>query len=83
MLIRKGNDLYVVDAGAKAPPELAKSQVLLRVKPKGGAPERNVVVVPITLARESSLRYDEWEYTRRLAVEMASQNKIGYVPSAR
>ena len=30
LLVRKGNDLYVVDAGAKAPPELAKSQVLLK-----------------------------------------------------
>jgi tricorn protease len=57
----------------------ANKQVLLRVKLKGGSAERNVVVVPITLARESSLRYDEWEYTRRLAVEKASQNKIGYV----
>lgn len=57
----------------------ANKQVLLRVKPKGGSAERNVVVVPITLARENNLRYDEWEYTRRLAVEKASQNKIGYV----
>jgi len=38
-----------------------------------------IVVVPITPARENSLRYDDWEYTRRLAVEKASGRKIGYV----
>jgi tricorn protease len=31
------------------------------------------------MARENSLRYDEWEYTRRLEVEKASKNTIGYV----
>ncbi len=57
----------------------ANKQVRLRVKPKTGEPARDVVVVPVTLAREAGLRYDEWEYTRRLQVEKASQNKIGYV----
>ena len=38
-----------------------------------------MVVTPISLARETSMRYDEWEYTRRLAVEKAGQSKIGYV----
>jgi tricorn protease len=56
----------------------AGKQVLLKVKPKAGAP-RDVVATPITLARENDLRYDEWEYTRRLAVEKAGNNKIGYV----
>ena len=56
----------------------AGKQVLLKVKPKAGA-SRDVVATPITLARENDLRYDEWEYTRRLAVEKASKNRIGYV----
>jgi tricorn protease len=58
---------------------LAGKQVLLRVKPKSGAASRDVIVEPITAQAEDGLRYDEWEHTRRLAVEKASQNQIGYV----
>jgi len=57
----------------------ADRQVLLRVKPKSAGAARDVVVVPIALARENNLRYDEWEYTRRLQVERVSKNAIGYV----
>ena len=57
----------------------AGKQVLLKVKPKAGTASRDVVATPITLARENDLRYDEWEYTRRLAVEKAGNSKIGYV----
>ena len=38
-----------------------------------------MVATPITLVRENDLRYDEWEYTRRLAVESKAQSRIGYV----
>jgi tricorn protease len=57
----------------------AGKQVLLRVKPKSAAVARDVIVVPSSVQVEDDLRYDEWEYTRRLAVEKAGQNKIGYV----
>jgi tricorn protease len=57
----------------------ADKQVLLRVAPKGGGATRDVIVTPVSLARETAMRYDEWEYTRRLAVEKASRNTIGYV----
>jgi tricorn protease len=57
----------------------ANKQVLLRVKPKTGGGARDVVVTPITQARENDLRYDEWEYTRRLRVEEATKNRMGYV----
>jgi tricorn protease len=57
----------------------ADRQLLLRVKPNSGAAARDVVVVPTTIVRENALRYEEWEYTRRLQVEQASQNAIGYV----
>lgn len=57
----------------------ADKQVLLRIAPQGGKATREVIVTPVTLARETAMRYDEWEYTRRLAVEKAGQNKIGYV----
>ena len=56
----------------------ADHQVLLKVKSKTGA-EREVVVTPISQQRDQNLRYSEWEYTRRLAVEKKSDDKIGYV----
>ena len=36
-------------------------------------------MVPIGRSRDFDLRYDDWEYTRRLAVERESDNQIGYV----
>lgn len=44
---------------------------------RDGGRIRDVTVRPI--ASDSELRYHEWEYTRRKAVDDASQNKIGYV----
>ena len=72
------SSLSVPDVGALLRNE-ADRQVLLKVKPKGGGASRDVVVVPITVARENGMRYDEWEYTRRAQVEKASKNTIGYV----
>jgi tricorn protease len=57
----------------------ANKQVLLKVKPKAGGSSRDVVVTPMTQARENDLRYDEWEYTRRLRVEETTRNRMGYV----
>jgi tricorn protease len=56
----------------------AGQQVLLQMKPASG-PARNVVVTPIGRGADEELRYDDWEYTRRLEVNRASQNKIGYL----
>lgn len=56
----------------------AGAQVLLRVKPKEGE-ARAVIVTPMTLEAASDLRYHEWEYTRRKAVEETSKGEIGYV----
>jgi tricorn protease len=50
-------------------------QVLLGIT-SGGA-SREVVVTPT--ANESGLRYSDWEYTRRLAVDSATDDKVGYV----
>lgn len=53
-------------------------QVLLHVKSaKGDA--RDVLVTPISTQDETRLRYSEWEYSRRIDVEKASNGKIGYV----
>ena len=52
--------------------------VLLHVKPATGE-ARNVLVKPVSTRDEAHLRYAEWEYTRRVKVEAASANSIGYV----
>jgi len=57
----------------------AGRQVLLRVRPAAGGAARDVVVVPLTSREADDLRYHEWEYTRRLEVERASDSRIGYV----
>jgi len=50
-------------------------QVLLSVA--DGENSRDVVVTPI--GNEGALRYADWEFTRRLATEKKSDNKIGYL----
>ena len=69
--------LSVPDIGALLRDQ-ANHEVLLHVKPAAG-PERDVIVTPITQAAEGQLRYSEWEYTRRLAVDEKSKGDIGYV----
>ena len=69
--------LSVPDIGALLRDQ-ADREVLLRVRPATGG-ERQVVVRPISQAREAQLRYAEWEYSRRLAVEQKGHGEIGYV----
>ncbi|MCH8821979.1 MAG: PD40 domain-containing protein [Planctomycetes bacterium] len=54
-------------------------QVLLHVVSSKGGAGRDVIVKPISQGAANSLRYDEWEYTRRLMVDEKSDNQIGYV----
>lgn len=54
-----------------------KRQVLLKVKAGASGASRDVIVVPTT--DERNLRYTDWEYTRRLAVEEKSAGQLGYV----
>jgi tricorn protease len=53
-------------------------QVLLHVKAASGD-GRDVLVVPVSARDDAQMRYSEWEYSRRLAVEKASKGSIGYV----
>lgn len=46
---------------------------------KQGEATRRVTVEPLTTEQAADLRYDEWEFTRRLEVEKLSQGRIGYV----
>ena len=40
---------------------------------------KKAIVYPISLGREQSLRYSEWEWTRKQMVDKLSGGKIGYV----
>jgi tricorn protease len=85
--VREGDVIVQVNgASALSAPDIAQllraqagQQVLLQVKPSGGGTLRNVIVTPIDRERDTQLRYDDWEYTRRLEVDRASQNRIGYL----
>ena len=57
----------------------AGEQVRLRIRPRAGGDVRDVIVRPISASRDADLRYDEWEYTRRLAVDSMAEGAVGYV----
>jgi tricorn protease len=56
----------------------AGRKVLLQVKSADGK-IREVLVTPVSAAEARNLRYNEWEYSRRLEVDSASHGTIGYV----
>ncbi|RPH56201.1 protease, partial [bacterium] len=57
----------------------ADRQVLLRIKDGKTGKSRDAVVVPVSQERAEDLRYDDWELSRRLAVEETGQGQIGYL----
>lgn len=71
------NSLSVSDAGVLLRGK-AGAQVLLQVKSEKGD-TREVLVTPISSQEDASMRYAEWEYTRRIEVDRASDGHIGYV----
>jgi tricorn protease len=56
----------------------AGRQVLLRIKPDAGT-ARDAIVHPIDRNACADLRYRDWEFSRRKAVEQRSDSRIGYV----
>ncbi|MHC4717835.1 MAG: S41 family peptidase, partial [Planctomycetota bacterium] len=70
--------LSVPDIGALLRNQAGR-QVLIRVRPADSGESRDVVVTPLTLREADNLRYTEWEYTRRLAVDEQGDGEIGYV----
>jgi tricorn protease len=57
----------------------AGKQLLVELQSTLKKGTRSVIVKPVPPYTESDLRYDEWEYTRRLAVEAQGKGDIGYV----
>ena len=53
-------------------------KVMLRVRNSAGQ-IREVLVTPVSENDERDLRYNEWEYSRRLKVDADSHGHIGYV----
>ena len=76
-VITKVNGRTTLDANDLG--ELLRNQIGKQVKlsVKRGSTSKDVIVEPI--GSMYSLRYKDWEYSRRLEVEKASNNKIGYV----
>jgi tricorn protease len=73
-----GDDLLGVSDERALLRAKAGRKVLLRVKSSSGQ-IREVLATAISEEAESRLRYAEWEYTRRLKVDAASNGQIGYV----
>ncbi|WP_438482814.1 S41 family peptidase [Oleiharenicola lentus] len=69
--------LSVPDASALLRNQAGR-QVLLKIKPASGGDAFSRIVVPVASSENSNLRYDDWEYSRRLAVDEKSKNTIGY-----
>jgi tricorn protease len=56
----------------------AGRKVMLQVKNAAGV-TRDVLVTPVNDETDRNLRYNEWEYSRRLKVDAGSKGSIGYV----
>lgn len=57
----------------------AGKQVRLGLVSDKGTKLDDRILIPMNTRAESNLRYNDWEYTRRLAAEEASDGDIGYV----
>ncbi len=57
----------------------ANKQVRIKVLSGDGNEKGDRIIQPMTSGQESNLRYNEWEYTRRLIAEEKSDGEIGYV----
>lgn len=57
----------------------AGRQVLLELSPGGAGPARRVVLQPVTLAREATLRLTDWEWQNARRTLERSDGRIGYL----
>jgi tricorn protease len=70
--------LAVADIGELLRDQAGK-QVRLTVRSANPGESRDVIATPISMNREWDLRYDEWEYTRRLMTDELGDGQIGYL----
>ncbi len=59
----------------------AGKQVRMTIRSRNSSEEetKEYIITPMTTRQERSLRYGEWEYTRRMIVDELSDGTIGYV----
>lgn len=57
----------------------AGKQVRIKVLSSTGEVKGDKIIVPMSATQEANLRYNEWEYSRRMVTEKASNGEIGYV----
>ena len=85
--VREGDVIVSVDGVATLSVEhvnallknKAGEQVLLGLRAAESGDEKSIIVKPMTARRARGLRYDDWEYTRRLMVEDLGEGDFGYV----
>jgi tricorn protease len=56
----------------------ADKQVLLNIKRKAGG-SGPVIVIPVNMVKQASLRYSDWEQSRARQVESSSKGRVGYL----
>ncbi|MDB6076830.1 MAG: protease, partial [Akkermansiaceae bacterium] len=74
-----GRPLQTVNHPEELLAQQAGQQVLLEIQPPANAARRSVLVKPLNPEGAKSLRYSEWEYTRRQQTEALGKGEIGYV----
>jgi tricorn protease len=82
VLLKVRGTAFPGGANAKKPDSTPKPTENDDKKPVTEQPDdgsRLVIAVPISPASDADLRYHDWEYTRRLAVEKDGAGDIGYV----
>ncbi|MCH7408621.1 S41 family peptidase [Belliella sp. DSM 111904] len=57
----------------------AGKQVRIAMTDEKGSKLEDKILIPMDARAESNLRYNDWEFSRRLAVDEASEGEIGYV----
>ncbi len=85
--VRAGDVITAVDGVSVLPAadiqlllrDSVDKEVKLRVVASDTGLVRDVTVRPISLRREAELRYREWQVERRLRVDAASDEQIGYL----
>ncbi len=85
--IREGDILLAINGkptrSTESPEMLLRNQsgrqTLLKLRSADSGKEYEAIVKPISSSDESDLRYSEWEYSRRLAVEEKGKGEIGYL----
>ncbi|WP_425636587.1 S41 family peptidase [Algoriphagus yeomjeoni] len=87
LMIAEGDIITTIDGvGVMEVPDIyyllrdkAGKQVRISLISADGKAKTDQILMPMSSQAESNLRYNEWEYTRRLETEAKSDGALGYV----